>query len=255
MNVRTKNYALPKSIEKMSNLKVLICTNYGFHASGLDNFELLDSLCSLKRIRLEKISLPPLGQLKSLQKLSLYMCDTIEAFDNCKVPISDALPILAELNIDYCKNLVELPSGLCDINTLRKLSITNCHKFSNLPKEIGRLENLELLRLNSCTDLGGIPESIGSLSRLRFLDISNCISLRNLPESIGDLENIETLYMTNCSRCELPDSVINLKHLQSVICDEETATSWEFFKPMLSNLRIEVPRVDVNLNWLLGSSS
>ncbi|KAK4262262.1 hypothetical protein QN277_027844 [Acacia crassicarpa] len=252
LNVQTKHYSLPKSIEKMRNLKVLICTNYCFHPALLENFELLDSLSSLKRIRMEKIFLPSLGKLKNLQKLSLYMCDTSEAFGNCKIPISDALPILVELNIDYCRDMVELPSGLCDMKTLRKLSISNCHKFSKLPQEIGRLENLERLRLNSCTDLGGIPESIGWLSRLRFLDISNCISLRDLPESIGNLKNMEKLYMTGCSRCELPDSVINLEHLKSVTCDEETAASWEFFKPMLINLNIEVPHVEVNLNWLLG---
>lgn len=252
LNVQTKHYSLLKSIEKMRSLKVLICTNYGFHPARLENFELLDSLSSLKRIRMEKIFLPSLGRLKNLQKLSLYMCDTSEAFGNRKIPISDALPILVELNIDYCKDMVELPSGLCDIKTLRKLSISNCHKFSKLPQEIERLENLELLRINSCTDLGGIPESIGWLSRLRFLDISNCISLRDLPESIGNLKNMEKLYMTGCSRCELPDSVINLEHLKSVTCDEETAASWEVFKPMLTNLKIEVPHVEVNLNWLLG---
>ncbi|KAK4262258.1 hypothetical protein QN277_027840 [Acacia crassicarpa] len=252
LNVRTKHYSLLKSIEKMRNLKVLICTNYGFHPARLENFELLDSLSNLKRIRMEKIFLPSLGKLKNLQKLSLYMCDTSEAFGNCKIPISDALPILVELNIDYCRDMVELPSSLCDIKTLRKLSISNCHKFTKLPQEIGRLENLELLKLNSCTDLGGIPESVGCLSRLHFLDISNCISLRDLPESIGNLKAMEKLYMTGCSRCELPNSVINLKHLKSVTCDEETAASWEVFKPMLINLKIEVPHVEVNLNWLLG---
>ncbi|KAI9089326.1 hypothetical protein K1719_029605 [Acacia pycnantha] len=214
LNVRTKHYSFLKPIEKMRSLKVLICTNYGFHPARLENFELLDSLSSLKRIRMEKIFLPSLGKLKNLQKLSLYMCDTSEAFGNCKIPISDALPILVELNIDYCRDMVELPSGLSDIKTLRKLSISNCHKFTKLPQEIGRLENLELLRLNSCTDLGGIPESVGWLSRLRFLDISNCISLRDLPESIGNLKTMEKLYMSGCSRCDLPDSVINLEHLK-----------------------------------------
>ncbi|XP_054823428.1 probable disease resistance protein At5g66900 [Prosopis cineraria] len=255
LNVRTKQYSLPKFTAKMSSLKVLTCTNYGFHTSELENFEILGSLSNLKRVRLEKVSVPPLGTLKSLQKLSLYMCDTSQAFGSSKIPIYDSLPMLAELNIDYCKDMVELPSGLCDIKTLKKLSVSNCHKFSTLPQEIGRLENLEVLRLNSCTDLGAIPDSIGGLSKLSILDISNCISLRNLPEGIGSLRSIEKLHMTGCSRCELPDSVMKLEHLKSVTCDEETAVSWEVFRPMLTNLRIEVPHVDVNLNWLLGSGS
>lgn len=246
---------MPEFTEKMSNLKVLIFTNYGIHTSVLKNFGLLGSLSNLRRIRLEKVSVPCLGVLKNLRKLSLYMCDTSQAFESSIIPISDALPNLVYLNIDYCKDMVEFPSGLCDVKPLQKLSISNCHKFSALPQEIGKLENLELLRLNSCTDLEGLPDSIGRLSKLRFLDISNCISLRNLPEDIGNLQNLKKVYMRGCSRCELPMSIMNLEHLKSVTCDEETAASWEDFKAMLPNLSIEVPHEDVNLNWLLGTIS
>ncbi|KAF7828760.1 putative disease resistance protein [Senna tora] len=253
LNVRTKEYSLPAFIEKMRKLMVLLLTNYGFHTTELKNFHLLGSLPNLKRIRLEKVSVPSLGTLKNLRKLSLYMCNTSEAFEESTMPISDALPNLVELNIDYCKDIVKLPNGICGIKPLKKLSISNCHKFSALPQDIGNLDNLEVMRLNSCTDLEVIPDSIGKLNKLRFLDISNCISLRNLPEDIGNLKNLGVVYMTGCSRCELPMSVAYLEHLKSVTCDEETAASWEVLKPMLPNLRIVVPQVDVNLNWLLGT--
>ena len=155
-----------------------------------------------------------------------------------------------ELSIDYCKDMVVLPFGLCNITPLKKLSVTNCHKLLALPLEIGKLVNLELLRLSSCTDLEGLPDSIGMLSNLRHLDISNCISLLNLPEDFGNLCNLRNLYMTSCPRCELPPLIINLENLKEVVCDEETAASWEAFKPMLPNLKIDVPQLDVNLNWL-----
>ncbi|RZC11613.1 putative disease resistance protein [Glycine soja] len=155
-----------------------------------------------------------------------------------------------ELSIDYCKDMVVLPFGLCNITPLKKLSVTNCHKLLALPLEIGKLVNMKLIRLSSCTDLEGIPNSIGKLSNLRHLDISNCISLLNLPEDFGNLCNLRNLYMTSCSRCELPSSVASLVNLKAVICDEETTASWEGFKAMLPNLQIEVPQVDVNLNWL-----
>ncbi|XP_061363498.1 probable disease resistance protein At5g66900 [Gastrolobium bilobum] len=250
LNLQTKQYTFPEFMEKMSELKVLILTNYGYHTSQLNNFEQLGSLSNLKRIRLERIFVPSFATLKNLKKLSLYMCNTRQAFENGMILISDAFPNLVDLNIDYCKDMVGLPTGLCDITPLKKLSITNCHKLSALPKDIGKLEDLELLRLSSCTDLVGIPDSIGSLSNLRLLDISNCISLSSLPEDIGNLCNLRNIYMTSCARCELPFSVANLKNLKVVICDEETATSWESFEPMLPNLKIEIPQVDVNLNWL-----
>ncbi|KAI4327491.1 hypothetical protein L6164_019944 [Bauhinia variegata] len=253
LNLRTKKYTLPEFMENMKKLKVLVLTNCGFHPSELNNFQLLGSLSNLKKIRLEKVSVPLLCKLKNLKKLSLYMCNINQAFESCSIPISDALPNLVELNIDYCKDLVELPAKLCDIIPLKKISISNCHKLSALPQEIGKLENLELLRLNSCTDLEELPDSTGKLHNLRFLDISNCISLNKLPEDIGNLNNLENLNMMGCLRCELPVSVLNLKHLKGVICDEETAASWEPFQPMLPQLRIEVPKVDINLNWLSGA--
>nr|KYP43404.1 putative disease resistance protein At5g66900 family [Cajanus cajan] len=254
-NLRTKQYSFPDFMKEMSKLKVLIVTNYSFHPSEMNNFELLSSLSNLKRIRLEQISVPSFVTVKNLKKLSFYLCNLRQAFENCDMLISYAFPNLEELNFDYCKDTMGLPKGLCDIISLKKLRITNCHKLSALPQEIGKLENLELLSLSSCTDLEGIPDSVGRLSNLRLLDISNCISLPNLPEDFGNLSNLQNLYMTSCGRCELPFSVTNLEKLKMVICDEETAASWEPFKQMLPNLKIDVPQVNVNLNWLHTISS
>jgi len=240
-------------MQKMSKLKALIVTNYNSHPSELTNFELLGSLSNLKRIRLERIAVLSFVTLKTLRKLSIY--NTSHAFQKGILLISDAFPNLVDLNIDYCKDMVVLPSGLCDIIPLKKLSVTNCHKLLALPQEIGKLVHLELLRLSSCTDLKGLPDSIGRLPNLTHLDISNCISLSNLPEDVGNLCNLRKLTMINCARCELPYSIFNLVNLKIVSCDEETATSWEGFKAMLPNLQIEVPQVDVNLNWLHSVSS
>jgi hypothetical protein len=249
LNLQTKQYSFSELMEEMSKLKALIVINHGFRPSELNNFELLSSLSNLKRIRLERVSVPSFGTFKNLKKLSLYMCNTRLAFEKGSIQISDSFPNLEDLSIDYCKDLMALPSGVCDIPSLKKLSITNCHKLSSLSKDIGKLENLELLSLISCTDLVELPDSIGRLLNLRLLDISNCLSLSSLPEDIGNLCNLRNLYMTSCASCELPLSVVNLENLK-VICDEETAASWESFQSMMSNLTIEVPKVEVNLNWL-----
>lgn len=250
LNLRTNQCSFPEFIQKMSKLRVLIVTNYNFHPSELTNFELLGSLSNLKGIRLERISVHLFVTLKNVKKLSLYMCKMYGM-----ILISDAFPNLEELSIDYCKDMVLLPSGLCDITSLKKLNVSNCHKLLSLPQEIGKLVNLEILRLSSCTDLEGLPDCIERLANLRHLDISNCISLSNLPEEFGNLCNLRNLNMTSCARCELPSSVFNLVNLKLVICDEETATSWEGFEAVLPNLQIEVPHVDVNLNWLHSVSS
>ena len=195
LNFRKKNYTLPKFVKNMSNLKVLLVTNYAFFPAELTDFQLLKPLTNLSRIRLERISIPSLKEtdivLKKLQKLSLFMCKVGDAFSSVK--ISEVFPNLEEINIDYCDDLNELPAGLCDLIKLKKLSITHCHNLSTLPEEIGKLTDLLVLRLRSNIDLETLPDSICKLYKLTFLDISNCYCLWNLPENIGQLCQLSKL--------------------------------------------------------------
>ncbi|KAJ7963189.1 Disease resistance protein [Quillaja saponaria] len=138
-------------------------------------------------MRLEKVSIPFLVQLENLRKLSLFMCKVSQAFENYSHQISDSLPNLVGINVDYCSDVVKLPNGLCDILSLRILRITNCHKLSALPEQIGDLENLEELKLNSCTDLEELPDSLGILHKLNNLDI--CQKSLYPKEMISNVKN------------------------------------------------------------------
>jgi len=253
LNFQTEKYSLPEFIERMNKLKVLVLHNYGFVAAELSNFPLLGSLSNLKRIRLEKVSIPSLFltsmKWRKLEKMSLVMCNIDQAFNKSTNKISDAFPKLVDLTIDYCNDLEELPTGFCDLVLLRKLSITNCHKLSALPEDMGNLLDLEVLRLNSCIELTELPGTIGGLHKLQILDLSECLSVTELPEQIGQLDDLRKLYMIECSSCELPSSVANLVHLKEVIGDQETAMSWNRFKPCLPSLTIKVHKEN-NLNWL-----
>lgn len=255
LNFRTKDYALPKFVEDMKKLKFLTVTNYNFFPAELSNFQLLGSLNFLKRIRLERISIPCITEtpveLKNLQKISLFMCNIGEAFSNSSIKISELLPNLKEINVDFCNDLVELPAELCDIIHLKKLSITHCPKLSGLPDGIGKLVNLEVLRLRSCISLLELPENIKNLSKLTFFDISDCISIQKLPEHIGKLCNLRKLNMTRCSRLQnLPQSVMELEQLKVVICDGEREILWEPFRSCLINVDIRSAKEDINLKWL-----
>ncbi|KAJ7951606.1 NBS-LRR disease resistance protein [Quillaja saponaria] len=258
LNLRTKNYSLPgfmkkkKNKKKMEKVKVLIVTNYHSSLAEFKRLKRLRSLPNLKRMRLEKVSVPFFVKLEKLKKLSLFMCNVRNAFEIAPDHISEALPNLVEMNVDYCNDVVSLPEGLCDITSLKKLSITNCHKLSSLPGHIRKLKNLEVLRLNSCTDLEELPESIRSLHNLSILDVSYCVSLKNLPENFGKLRGLKKVYRNCCTRIwELPSSITKLKQLDDVICDEEIAALWEIWKPILvKDLNIVVPKLDFNLNWL-----
>ncbi|KAJ7951609.1 NBS-LRR disease resistance protein [Quillaja saponaria] len=255
LNLRTKNYGLPdfmKNKKEMEKVKVLIVTNYDSLLAKLENLNLLRFLINLRRMRLEKVSIPFFVELKKLKKLSLFMCSVNQAFGSSSHRISKSLPNLEEMNVDYCNDVVNLPEWLCDIIFLKKLSITNCHKLSSLPEQISKLENLEVLRLNSCTDLEELPDSISSLHRLSILDISYCVSLRKLPDNFGDLHGLRKVYMNCCGRIwELPSSITDLEQERlDIICDEEAAALWEIWKLVLGNIKITVSKLDINLNWL-----
>ena len=258
MNFQTKNYnyTFPEFVDKMDELKVLIVTNYGFFHAELSNFQLLGSLHNLKRIRLEKVSISSLCKtlvpLKSLKKISLFMCNIGKDFENYTIQVSEALPSLMEIHIDYCNDLVELPVGLCDIVHLEKLSITNCHKLSALPKEFGKLVNLEVIRFRSCTDLLELPESIKSLHKLTILDISDCLSISKLPKHIGEFCKLEVLNIKGCFKLRnpFPESIMNLQQLKLVVCDNERAKLWEPINEFLTRLEVKVAERDINLNWL-----
>ncbi|XP_054783313.1 putative disease resistance protein At5g47280 [Prosopis cineraria] len=262
LNLKTSEYTLPEFIKHMRNLKVLIVINYGFRRSTeFKNFELLRFLQSLRRIRLQHVSVPCLLESKNLHKLSLYKCEVKTAFENSSMEFSNAVPNLTELNIEFCEDLVKLPAEICNIVTLKKLSISVCRNFSELPREIEKLENLELLRISysdefrfsDSDEFKDMPEPITKLKRLKFLDISHCISLRKLPDDIGELQKLRNLYMSGCPIKELPGSVMNLTHLRRVICDEHSYGLWDVIKGFINfELDIQTTARGVTLRWFPG---
>ncbi|KAJ4964057.1 hypothetical protein NE237_023996 [Protea cynaroides] len=236
----------------MRKLKVLIVVNHGRIHTKLTSFKTLSELAGLKRIRLEKVSIPSLHEfrmpLPNLQKISLVMCEVGQALMQCTINVPYVLPNLVEINIDFCEDLVELPSWICDIICLQTLSITNCHNLSALPERIGCITDLELLRLHACTGLSKLPDSIRGLQKLRFFDISDCFNLEMLPDGMCELRCLKKLDMRGCiALMELPPSAKNLVHLKEVICDEDTASLWE---PLSSNLKLTVLKKNINLDWL-----
>nr|XP_048327580.1 probable disease resistance protein At5g66900 [Ziziphus jujuba var. spinosa] len=255
LNFRTKDYALPTFVVNMKKLKVLIATS-SLNYAELSDFQLLGLLTNLKTIRLERISIPSLSEtcepLRNLQKISLYMCRFAEAFRDCSIQISDLLPELREMNVDFCEDLVRLPAGLCDIVHLKKLSITHCYKLCELPNEIGNLRNLQVLRLRSCTELEILPDSIRYLSELFTLDISDCIRIKDLPEDIGELKKLINLNMNHCSRLQyLPESFWQLEQSLDLVCDKEIKEVWENFYPDdQRNITMRSVKEDINLEWL-----
>ncbi|KAF8020247.1 hypothetical protein BT93_G0833 [Corymbia citriodora subsp. variegata] len=252
--IQTKTYALPEFIEKADNLKALIVTNYSFFPAELRNFHVIGS--NLRRMRFERVTVPFLSmrklRLHSLQKISFFMCSISQASASDDAKISEAMPKLVELHIDYCNDLMSLPNDICEIKLMKKLSITNCHNLSALPDQIGQLASLEVVRFNSCTNLLQLPNSIGNLRKLISLNIFDCLSLSTLPNEIGQLVNLKRMNMRGCLRLsELPRSIVKLRNLSKVVCDKEKEDLWRPLRSTLNSLNIVASEEEeANLDWL-----
>ena len=162
----TSNYSLPLFLSSMKKLKVLIVFNYGSKRITVNGLPTLSSLTQLKTIHLERLIVPPLQDfnikvLPNLEKLSLSLCEAIgnmSRFNNTQLNLK--LPIMLDLNFDYCWDLEEFPMGICDMISIQKLSITNCHLLQKLPSDLGNLISLRMLRLSGCLGMKELPTSI-----------------------------------------------------------------------------------------------
>ncbi|TYK12907.1 putative disease resistance protein [Cucumis melo var. makuwa] len=256
LNLQSRTYNLPGFIKRMNKLKVLVITYFGSFLTEVtsEDNQLLDCLTSLERIRFERFSVsifsnPNPKPLINLQKISFFMCKFGQTFMDVSTPISDLLPNLLEISVDFCNNLSAVPNRLCEIVSLQKLSITNCHGLSSLPEDVGKLINLKNLRLRSCIHLEEFPESTTKLRELVLLDISNCLGLAKLPEKIGELHNLEKLDMRHCSSLrKLPLSIGNLKKVK-FLCDREVGEWLKKVAPRLAK-QVKVQEEEANLEWL-----
>ncbi|XP_058225856.1 putative disease resistance protein At3g14460 [Rhododendron vialii] len=139
-----------ENLEPHTNLEILHIQNYG--GTRFPNWLGDKSFCNMVRLCLDKcknfFSLPPLGQMPSLESLEINDCPEIETFPEGG-----------------------LPSGLTD------LSIRGCEKLKSLPEQMHTLlPSLESLCLSGCPEIESFPEG-GLPSKLYFLEISNCKKL------------------------------------------------------------------------------
>ncbi|KAM5569819.1 hypothetical protein ABKV19_017032 [Rosa sericea] len=77
-----------------------------------------------------------------------------------------------------CKELKNLPSSTCRLNSLRSLNLHGCLSLERLPVKLPC--GLEFLSLSNCKSLGSLPVELPP--GLRKLNLSNCKSLGSLPK-------------------------------------------------------------------------
>lgn len=254
LNFSSNEYFLPPFIERMPKLRALVLINYGTMNTVLKNLSVFISLENLRSLWLEKITVPPLSKttfpLHNLRKVSLILCKVNDSLNGSAEDLPSIFPRLSELTMDHCVDLIDLPSSICRVFSLKSLSITNCHALQELPAELGMLKSLQVLRIYACPALKKLTPGICELELLKYLDISQCVNLRGLPNGIGKLTRLEKIDMRECLQIRtLPGSVASLWSLRRVICDEEAARFWKEVKS-IPDLGVQIAQECFNLDWL-----
>ncbi|KAI5596089.1 hypothetical protein BDE02_03G183800 [Populus trichocarpa] len=194
-------------------------------------------------------SLPPLGQLASLERLSIEAFDKVETvgsefYGNCtamkkpfeslqtlsfrRMPewrewISDegsreAFPLLEVLLIKECPNLAEaLPSHHLPRVTRLTITISGCEQLAT---PLPRLPRLHSLSVSGFHSLESLPEQMGfSPSDIGQIEINGWVSLKCIPLDL--FPNLNFLSISNCpaleSLCAHERPLIDLNSLHSLI--------------------------------------
>ncbi|XP_078154650.1 disease resistance protein RGA2-like [Carex rostrata] len=132
-----------------------------------------------------------------------------------KSTIEVLLPILQDLIIMRCPNLVEIPK--CS-TSIKVLNIWECPKLQFLPEWLGSMVALKYLRITECESLNSLPRSIGGLASLDMLYIIGCPNLAYLPEGMEGLKALEQFRIQECPKIRvLPEGLLQqLKNLNQL---------------------------------------
>lgn len=162
LDVSKKNmYELPKEIEKLSNLRILILDENNIK-------EFPNTLYKLKKLCVLSFSKNSISfiseEISNLENLVL--------FDACE------------------NNIAELPMSFYKLTKLEVLCL-HANKLTTVANEIANLSSLISLSLSN-NDIKNLPASISKLNNLKSLDIQNT-KITNLPKNLLKLKNIDEL--------------------------------------------------------------
>ncbi|KAL6316839.1 hypothetical protein AAG906_022509 [Vitis piasezkii] len=177
--------SLPTSICEFKFLKTLSCSG----CSQLESFpEILEDMEILEKLELDGSAIKEIPS--SIQRLRG----------------------LQDLNLAYCRNLVNLPESICNLTSLKTLTITSCPELKKLPENLGRLQSLESLHVKDFDSMNCQLPSLSGLCSLRFLRLINC-GLREIPADICHLSSLKYLFLMGNPFSSLPDGISQLHKL------------------------------------------
>ncbi|SJZ39761.1 Leucine-rich repeat (LRR) protein [Chitinophaga eiseniae] len=208
---KTKMSELPDSIGLLVGLEALEITGNQLKA-------LPDSVQSLKELRILNLrtnrftTFPKnIAGLPKLEELSLR-------FNEIKT-LPKEIGALTSLRIlDLSSNSIAvLPPAIKELSQLKELHV-KYNKLTRLPEELGELQELEVVALNGNKELDFDQafRVLANCKKLKRLRLKGC-GLMALPASITLLENLECIDLYDNYFEDVPETLLQLKHLQEII--------------------------------------
>ncbi|PHT52182.1 hypothetical protein CQW23_06644 [Capsicum baccatum] len=126
---------------------------------------------------------------------------------------------LQVLDLSYNSVLMDLPSCISNLRSLRALSLRQCDQLRYVPR-LGKLKNLRVLDV-SYTGIKEVPQGMENLFKLKFLDMSG-IGLDELPKEIlRKLSHLQYLKLPLSVNAKIEDlsSLELLEEFKGRFCD------------------------------------
>ena len=154
----------------------------------------------MKAIKLNKslklIKTPNFTDFPVVEELELKDCINLLALH----PLIGVHKKLTLLNLKGCKNLKSLPRKL-EMESLEILILFECSKVKSIPEFGENMKSVSKFYLDG-TAIIKLPTSIGNLMGLVLLNVKDCKNLMTLPSTFLNLNSLEKLNLSECSKLQ-----------------------------------------------------
>ncbi|XP_034227554.1 TMV resistance protein N-like [Prunus dulcis] len=123
------------------------------------------------------------------------------------------VPVLEELNLKSCTNLIEVHGSIAVLKRLKRLDLSDCKNIESLPSEV-EMDSLEYFSLRGCSKVKKLPEFEGHM-KSSFKLILNGTAVEQIPSSIEGLVGlaVEGIY----NRRSLSGQIVYMQRSSKVV--------------------------------------
>lgn len=176
--------------------------------SGDINFQSMTELTHLTLIDCKEITMIP--TIPKLRFLSVHRCNGL-------ITISSPQPALHTLTINFCSNIVNLPSLKHQL--MRLVSLKNSDAIHDV-SILGKVIHLEIENCSSITSLTELSQVKVSRSYRRKVILRDLVNLND----IGDMNNLDTLELYGLPLLTTCENIHNIDHLSIARCSSLITT-------------------------------